>query len=301
MPVSPSTRPFDSVGGLGRRALTRLIRGVCLGIGTCALLTAAGQAGVPKPERGNSVSGPSSSVSARATVTGSITIDGPSLQVTIPAGDNAAISFAGTAGQKLGLGLSSVTGPTRTVTIQNGNTILADGGVSSSGGELDVTLPVTTSYTIILSAVSTASGSVTLTLSTDLTVSLPLDGDSPQVATTRPGQNARLTFTGAVGDHLGLAVSQKSGGSFVLTLLKPTGYIVMGSTTTPIVNEFDLDLLEDGGYTIFIDPTGPATAAATFTLSRDVQGRDRRRLRLCSDHDQPSRPKRQPQLFRECG
>ena len=57
MPVSPSTRPFDSVAGSGRRALTRLVRGTCLGIGICALLTAAGQAGVPKPERGNSLSG----------------------------------------------------------------------------------------------------------------------------------------------------------------------------------------------------------------------------------------------------
>lgn len=245
---------------------------------TGALLAGIGQVLVPAATALGNGSGPvpilspRSLASSAATITGTIAIDGAPLQVTLPVGDTARISFVGSAGQKLGLGFSAVSGPSRSVSVlkpPNGAE-LAFTSVSSSGAELDLSLPVDGTYTIVLNASSSASGSVTLTLSSDLVLPPVIDGDSTRVIIARPGQNARLTFSAANGDHLGLAVSDKTGSSIPITLLKPSGSTLLGSTTSAAVNEYDIDPLADGGYTLFLDLNRADTASATFTLSRDI-------------------------------
>jgi large repetitive protein len=94
---------------------------------------------------------------ARATVTESISVDGSPLSLSIPGGQDARITFAGTAGQKLGLGVTGVSGASRYMEVlkPDGQT-LAD-TAASPNASLNLPLSASGTYTISLASSSNAS------------------------------------------------------------------------------------------------------------------------------------------------
>jgi RHS repeat-associated protein len=212
-----------------------------------------------------------------ADVNTSITVGGASVPVTLGAGEKAFVTFSGTTGEHLGLGLTGVSIPCCSTTLKlmdpSGAQVFSTGVGSSDTAVNFPKLLSTGTYTIVLDPGGSA-GSVTFTLSDDLVASITIGGSSPTVTIARAGQNERLTFTGAVGEHLGLGltgVSIPCCSSQVRLLFGPddtqvyfTGF---GSSSTGI----DFPTLTSAGtYTIVVDP-GPNTGSVTLTLSDDLQ------------------------------
>jgi len=220
-------------------------------------------------------------------VTGSVVIGGASSSVTMSRiGQNGRVSFAGTAGQRLGGALSNVTLGTGSASVYvtvlkpDGSTLSTPGWFGTSNGEFDLpVLPSTGTYSIFLDPNKFDTGSATLTLSEDVASSVVVDGASSGVTMSRIGQNGRVTFAGTAGQQLGLALSSVTIGtsqaaSVYTTVLKPDGSTLdsLGWAGTN-GKEFDLKVLPvNGTYTIFLDPDSLNTGSATLTLSADLVG-----------------------------
>ncbi len=188
----------------------------------------------------------------------------------------ALILFDGSAGQRISLRMSSVTIPASYVTLYNPNgTTLATttGGVGTSGAFIDTqTLLATGTYTILVDPSSNYTGSMMLTLyevPADVTGTIVPGGAAVPVAITTPGQNARLTFTGAAGQRISFNMSG-------ITIAVSDAYIYNpdGSTLTsksvgipPSSSFIDTQTLPaTGTYTILVDPSSSYTGNMTLTL-----------------------------------
>jgi hypothetical protein len=144
--------------------------------------------------------------------------------------------------------------------------------VGNAGGFMDVrTLPVTGTYTLLVDPQGAATGSMTLSLydvPPDLSASIVPGGAAVTVATTVPGQNASVTFSGSAGQRVSLKLSGVSMSSATVRLLKPDGS-ALGSNASVGTSGGFLDvrtLPVDGMYTLVVDPQSAATGSVTLTL-----------------------------------
>jgi hypothetical protein len=96
--------------------------------------------------------------------TGRMSIGGPSLIVTISANKVALVIFDGTAGQQMGLGMTTNIGFALWSILKPDGTTLNSNSVGSPGGDVDFQLPVNGTYTVVFNP-GTATGNVTFTLS----------------------------------------------------------------------------------------------------------------------------------------
>ena len=231
----------------------------------------------PRPRMGRRTRRPAASA-----VTGTITVNGAAVTMTVStAGDTVRLTFDGTAGATLGLGVSSNTfawGPTVKLLDAGGAQVGSSQILSSSGNtgwNLPV-LPATGSYTIVFIPSASGTGTATFTLSDDLVVSSLLNGSSATVA-PRSGQNIRIPFSGSANERLGLGL----GGNLdlgscpnycTIKLLDGSGAQVgsggyMGSQYT----DYNLPALPaSGSYTLFLDLGGQTNMSLTLTLSDDL-------------------------------
>ena len=102
----------------------------------------------------------------------------------------------------------------------------------------------------------------------DVTGSLTLNGAGRTLALGVPGMNARLTFSGAAGQHVTARLSADSIASAKLSILRPGGTTLAGPVTPGLSGgTLAATLPAAGVYTILIDPvtyrTGTVTAAVT--------------------------------------
>src|SRR6185295_18153413 len=134
-------------------------------------------------------------------VTGTITPNGPAVNVTttIP-GQNAKLTFAGTAGQRM-----SIKGSTTLSACWSVGLYQPDGSqvtnLFSCGSTLFIdpqTLPVSGTYTVLVDPNGSATGQATINLYevNDVTGTINFGGPTVNVTTDTPGQNVRLTFSG---------------------------------------------------------------------------------------------------------
>ena len=103
-----------------------------------------------------------------ADVSGSIAIGGGPLPLSIATpGQNARITFDGTAGRAISLRLSSVTISSSYLSIlkPDGTTLVPKTLVGASDRTITATLPANGSYTIVIDPQAAATGNMTLTLS----------------------------------------------------------------------------------------------------------------------------------------
>ena len=226
-------------------------------------------------------------------VTATIVADGPPVRVTIPtASQMAQITFSGTAGQKVSLRISDVdTGPYPFYSwieiLKPDGSYLIDEfaypeGYFDEGTNLDkdrlidtITLPETGTYTVNVYP-EYCSGSYTFALfnvPADVTGTITPDGSPVTVTTTVPGQDARLTFNGTVGQRISLRVTQAIYPYSEVYLLKPDGTragfgfftqpATPGAQPTGFADAFTLPTT--GTYTIVVD--GYLAFAGSTTLS----------------------------------
>ena len=221
-------------------------------------------------------------------MTGIITIDGPSLPITLNRpGQDARLTFEGTVGQRLDLGVSDVSFDAGIGTLEvsilapDGTTLVSRFVTSGGRGIHTDPLPDTGTYTIVVDPDEASIVSLTLTLSQPLTGALTIDGPSVPV-TLRPGQRAQLTFEGTAGQHVSLGVTEVSfgtGDDVDISILKPDETALVSTTMDTSGGDLDTDPLADTGtYTIVVDPEpteifssgGATTASLTLILSEPV-------------------------------
>jgi len=206
---------------------------------------------------------------------GAIVAGGGSVPVSIArAGQRARLSFSGAAGQRLSLGIAGPT-VTTTYTVSNPDGTTLTSSSFGQAGSVDMPpLPVTGTYGILIDPEYAKTGSMTLTLSEEVSGTITVDGASVPLAIGRAGQRARVTFAGVAGQRLSLLMqdtSVPSGGT--TTVLRPDGTthgtLIFGNGTWTL----DLAALTvTGTYTVLIDPSGVGTTSTTLWLSSEVSG-----------------------------
>ena len=216
--------------------------------------------------------------------TGSVAAGGPAAVVaTVEPGQNALVAFSGTAGRRVSIGIADVTVGTSTccsvrvsVLRPDGRTLVSPVFLGTNGGFLDATtLPSTGMYTILVDPQGPTTGGVSLTLHdvpADATAALAAGG-SATVATTVPGQNAAVTFTGTAGQRVSLEVSGVTVGSSLccslrVSILRPDGKVLVSPVFVGTNGGFvdATTLPSTGTYTVVVDPQGADTGAAALTL-----------------------------------
>ncbi len=209
-----------------------------------------------------------------------LAVDGPSLTVTLTApGQNARLSFMGTAGQRLGLGLTAVTIGTSTCCGSRVSVVGPDGkavgtaiSLGTNGAEIDLPpLPTSGVYSVIVDPQDENTGSVTLTLSTELTGTIAAGGAPVSLSFSRPGQNARLAFAGTAGRSVTVTFSSVTVGSSSccgvdVAIIKPDGTTLATLAVGTSGGSMTVQLPVDGSYAITVDPRDAKTGSLTVSL-----------------------------------
>jgi YD repeat-containing protein len=215
---------------------------------------------------------PSGVLSTDIQYTGRITVNGPTVAASITtANKNGLMVFDGVAGQRVSLGFSAVTVTQFAATAYrpDGVALTVPTTYSTGGGSLDLpVLPMTGTYTLFLDPVSTYTGSVTVTASTELTGTVTPGGAAVPISITRVGQNARYTFSGTAGNTVSLQLSSVTISSGAVSIVKPDGTDLVAPTnfgTGGVVLDTQI-LPTTGTYAVFVNPTSTYTGNATLTV-----------------------------------
>jgi hypothetical protein len=223
-----------------------------------------------------------------------ITPGGPSLTITIStAGDNAAVTFDGTQGQRIAVDITSVTigsspGSGSQVTIKkpDGSNLTTPRSFGTLGFFVDtVSLPSSGTYTIYVDPQSSNTGSATLTaydVPADLSSTITPGGNGVSISLTTPGRNAALTFEGAQDQRVSVnitsvTIGDSSAGEAYATIKKPDGSNLTTPRSFGTLGIFldTVSLPSTGTYTIYIDPQGANTGNATviaYDVPADLTG-----------------------------
>jgi hypothetical protein len=212
-----------------------------------------------------------------ADFTGTITPGGSPVTATITTpGQDARLTFNGTAGQRVSLKLSGGLLSDAFIYNPDGSTLASTAVNGSFGAFIDTqTLPTSGTYTIHVNPKGTSTvptpptGNITLTLydvPADATGTITPGGSAVTKTTTVPGQDVRLTFSGTAGQRVSV---RRTGLNSDLTLLNPDG----STLATTSLDFIDTQTLPTTGtYTIWVNPRGtstvptPQTGNVTLTL-----------------------------------
>jgi YD repeat-containing protein len=204
-------------------------------------------------------------------ISSTIAVGGASVPVNISrAGQRARISFDGTTGQRLSIGLTSFTLTTATFTVlkPDGTALYGPSGIGATGAIDLVPLPTSGTYVIQIDPSSNYTGAATLLLSEEISGSVATDGSPVTVSIPRAGQRARLTFTGTANQRVSMKTSGVTIGQAAVSILKPDGSTQAAMTAFFNNTQFlePTTLATSGTYAVLIDPAGSNTGDITVTL-----------------------------------
>ncbi len=195
-------------------------------------------------------------------VTGPIEVGGAATTVTIPnVGQGAALTFSGTAGQRVFLQMTNnLLGDTLVKVLGPTGTTLASGYSCGCYGLGDpVTLQQTGTHTVHLNPPGVTTGSLTLRLydvPPDVTGSLTI-GDAPTPLTLAVGQAAALTVSGTASQPVTVRITSNTAGYVRVRLFRPDGsqqtWNASGSSSFTLATQ---TLATTGTYTVTVNPTG---------------------------------------------
>lgn len=205
-------------------------------------------------------------------ITGTIAYGEPGATVTVTTpGQNARLTFAGAAGQRVSLKMTNSTITEYRVSLLNpdGSTLVAD-----KVGYMDVaTLPADGTYTFLVNPYYAHTGSLKLTLydvPQDVTAAITPGGPPVTVTTTAPGQNALLTFDGVAGRKVSLKLTNITMASGWAYIRNPDGStLTSGSFNSGTSGGAFIDaktLPVTGTYSILINPLESSAGSVTLTL-----------------------------------
>jgi len=234
------------------------------------------------------VAGPATASSYTITANGT-----PVTTTTTTGGENATLTFAGTAGNRIAMRIYGVTMSPKLntgikVSIQkpDGTTLVSPFDVGSAGTWMEpVTTPVNGTYKLILDGQSTYKGKATVALWTvpaDPTTTATPGGASGTVALATPGQNGTITFSATAGHRYSVklapvTVSGNALNSARVSVLKPDLSVLVANTSFGSSGAFlePFTTVAGGTYTLKIDPrqwyVGNVTATV-YDVAADQTG-----------------------------
>jgi len=206
---------------------------------------------------------------------GTITTDGSPNSVSLGTpGQNAQLTFAGTAGQRISMQVGNGSFSMAYLSIVNpdGTNLVSSTIFGTTGTFIDTkTLPATGTYTVVVNPAAAYTGSAPLSLymvPPDPALSVSPGGSAVGFAITTPGQNARATFSGTAGQRVSLALGPDTIKQASVSVLRPDG-TSLGSSATILSGGGFVDtrtLSVTGTYTVLVDPFQGATGSASLTL-----------------------------------
>jgi hypothetical protein len=212
----------------------------------------------------------------------SMTIGGPpvTLATTVP-GQNAELAFDGASEQKIhvkvsGISMAPSTCPRFSIAKPDGTFLVSPSFECGSSLIIEVlTLPLAGTYTLMMDPRDVSVGGATFALTPVLQnarATITIGGPPVRLATTTPGQNAELTFSGEGGKKVHLAVSgistSGSGTCPIFSILLPDGSDLLAPQSVCASSYFAEGVLlpASASYTVLMNPQGDSVASATFAL-----------------------------------
>jgi hypothetical protein len=198
---------------------------------------------------------------------GPLALNDPAVPVTLRSGQNGRFTFDGTAGQRVGIGLTDSTFPCcSNVALLNPDGTTLASACTECGGEIVTQLPAVGTYTIVIDA-GNGIGGVTMYLSSDVIGTLVIN-DPPVAVTTRPAQNAGLTFVGTAGQQATVRVTDNAM-CLTVTLLDPNE-ASLASSGFACGGTFNLatqTLATTGTYTVTVNASGDGAGSLHLSVT----------------------------------
>jgi hypothetical protein len=225
------------------------------------------------------IAGPATASSYTITANGT-----PVTTTTTTGGENATLTFAGTAGNRISMRIYGVTMSPKPntgikVSIQkpDGSTLVSPFDVGSAGTWMEpVSTPVTGTYKLILDGQSTYKGKATValwTVASDATNTITPGGAGVPLSMPTPGTNGSVTFSATAGQRMSLKLSSvtvtgNALNSARVSVLKPDNTALVANTNFGSSGAFlePFTIPVNGTYTVKVDPRQWYVGSATLTL-----------------------------------
>ncbi|HEU4841294.1 MAG TPA: S8 family serine peptidase, partial [Ilumatobacteraceae bacterium] len=202
------------------------------------------------------------------------TLGGPPVTVAnaVP-GQNARATFAGVAGRTVSVGLASTyQGAKVTVLAPDGTALGPVTYLYAKSFVEPLVLPATGTYTLLVDPQAAATGSATATLHdvpADTAAATTPNGPTVTVATTVPGQGARVVFDGTAATRVSVRVSGVTMAGARVSLRAPDGTTLVAPVYVGAAGGFlePTTLPASGSYRLAVDPAAEATGSLALTVS----------------------------------
>jgi YD repeat-containing protein len=216
-------------------------------------------------------------VALSAEISGTIVIGGAAVPVTIvEPWQTARLTFDATSGQRLDLGVTGSTLQWRTTILApDGSTVVTQIGGNGNAALHTPLLTQTGTHTILLAPIDPTTGTLTYTLSAEVTGTITPGGAALPVSIPRTGQRARISFTGTANQRVSLSgtgVTLSAG----VSLLRADGsflgtFFTAGAPTDAFGGPLTLPASES--YAILVDPSSPGNITLTlYDVQPDITG-----------------------------
>jgi YD repeat-containing protein len=218
-------------------------------------------------------------VALSSEVSGPIVVGGAAVPVTIvEPWQRARLTFDATAGQRLDLGVTGSTLPTWRTTFlaPDGSTVMIGSGGNGNSALHTPPLTQTGTHTLLLEPLDPSTGTLTYTLSAEVSGTITPGGAAVPISLTRVGQRARLTFSGTVNQRVSLSGTGVTTPSAIVSLLRADGsgfatFFTAFAGQTAFGGPLTLPASET--YGILVDPSSPGDLTLTlYDVSPDITG-----------------------------
>ena len=212
-------------------------------------------------------------------ITGPITLGGASVPATIStAGQNAKLTFTGTAGQRVSMRVIDTAIPSSFLSINKPDgtmlgqrmTIVPGRGAQEYFYEPQ-TLPSSGNYTVLIDPELTNTGGITVQIynvPADVTGALTIGGQALTVSISAPGQNGVLSFEGMAGQQVTIRLANNTVGRTSVWIYRPDGSSYLSYMTEESSNNYTINSLPvTGTYQIVINPDYHLTGSMSMSLT----------------------------------
>lgn len=207
-------------------------------------------------------------------ITGTVPFETPTTINSPYVGQNAVYTFSGTAGELMSIALSGINSCYTYYYVYNpdGSTLASGSTCGSTLNFTNKTLPATGTYTIDAVPQSSPTLNTTVTLSGQLTGTIPFETPTA-ITSTYAGQTAKYTFSGTSGEIMDIGITGINSCYTQYAVYNPDGSTLASGTTCSSVLVFQNKTLPaTGTYTFTATPANSAELNNTVSLSDEITG-----------------------------
>jgi len=209
---------------------------------------------------------------------GTITPGGPSVTINTVPGQNQTLSFSGTYGQQISVNLTSGSYSSCILTLYdpNGSTVQTGSCSGATNSMNPPTLAAFGTYKIVVDPQGSASGGVTMQVTSlpSVTGTILVGGPSVTVTTTQQGQDAALTFSAPAGQMVQLSATNVTNPLAYVYLVKPDKtyqtFVGISPGCNPCSWASAQTLATTGTYILWVLHGGATAGSETLQLSNIV-------------------------------